>query len=122
MGIEESDIEKIADVVNKKRKPYRWYNDAEKAKKVGPIIETLCYVFGFGLFIVGFFVITAASFDIPVFGIHNPSDTFIDSAIASMDCESLKRTSISFLHSEKQTRLSNNLVQADLNAELLARC
>ena len=120
--MEESDIEKIAEQVNKKRKPYRWYNDPEKAKKVGPVLEAFVYVFGFGLFVTAFLLTVETTTGLSFPGVVDTNDQFTNIAIAKMDCQSLKSVSLEYAHSEKESRFSHSYIQADINTELLARC
>ena len=114
--MEEKDLDDLAKKLDEKRKN-RWYSDPEKAKKYGPLLETILWIMGMGIA----FALICLAF---VFfaGPNNFSDdSTTPILIQNMDCYSLQQALLDLNHQPKN-HLGYSSVINMLNNEINARC
>lgn len=116
----DADIDKLSNEINKKRKADRWWADPVKAKKYGPIVETLCWsLFLISLIsIIGLGLVSSGPFTYNMADEHE----FAIDALEKLDCVSLKEISLSLIHKDQQGSSIYSEIRSNLNSEILARC
>lgn len=117
--IEDSDLTKLAELVKKQKDARRWYNDPERAKRYGPLTESLCWIFGIMAISGIVFMLALASSDVDI--VNENHKEFTNLALSKLGCDSLREISYTLLK-DADSKDQYSSLRYNLNSQILTRC